>query len=280
MTQLSVEELTRSLEKGIQEVFESEYYRRYLRAQARFHRYSFGNVLLILAQKPDASYVAGFRTWNDSFHRHVRRGEKAIRILSPVLRRDEDDEYRVRGFRAVSVFDISQTEGAELPLSLARLLDFRISSYDLFIRALIMVSPVPVSLNEDIAENGCFLPRENRIRIRAGLPEAQTVKTLIHEITHAMLHRNDTSPSLSDRQRREIEAESVAYIVCARFGIDTSAYSFGYIASWSETQDLSVLKDSLQTIRRTAADFIGLLECVLFPEAEKKVRTEPDLTVS
>ncbi len=272
MTQLTVEELSRRLEDGMRGIFSSEHYRQYLQTMSRFHRYSSGNVLLILSQRPDASYVAGFRTWNDSFHRRIRKGEKAIRILSPIIRRkeDEDDAHVVCGFRAVSVFDISQTEGPDLPLSLARVLDFQVSDYASFIKALTMVSPVPVSFAEDLSGNGCFIPSENRIRIRSGLPEAQTVKTLIHEITHAMLHRNDLSGNAADRSRREIEAESVAYIVCARFGIDASSYSFGYIASWSEERDLQVLKDSLQTIQSAADTFIRLLEYVLFPSAEKK----------
>lgn len=279
MPQTTVEELSRCLEKGIHDVFDSEYYHQYLHAMSRFHQYSYGNVILILSQKPEASYVAGFRTWNDSFHRHIRRGEKAIRILSPVIRKNEDDEYVVCGFRPVSVFDISQTEGREIPLSLVRILDYRIRDYASFIRALTMVSPAAVSFADHLSANGCFIPAENRICIKAGLPEAQTVKTLIHEITHALLHRNDLSGTLSEQRRREIEAESVAYIVCARFGIDTSAYSFGYIASWSENQDLSALKESLHTIQETASSFIDLMEYVLFPSERKKTQPEPSLSV-
>ena len=271
MTQLTIEELSSRLEEGVRAVFSSDSYRQYLNAMSRFHHYSYSNTLLILAQKPDASYVAGFRTWNDSFNRRIRKGEKAIRILRPLLCRTENEEEeetkRLSGFAVCSVFDISQTEGDEIPLSLSRILDCHVEDYQMFINALIMVSPVPVAFQERMHAYGCFYPLENRIEIRAGLPNAQTIKTMIHEIAHAVLHRHDRDGSRAARSRREIEAESVAYIVSTHYGIDTSSYSFGYIASWSKDKDLPALKASLQTIQQAAAHLISLLDCVLYPQA-------------
>ena len=268
--QLTAEQLSKRLEEGVREVYQSDSYRKHLQAVSRFHQYSWGNTILILSQKPDATYVAGYQTWNTNFNRHVRKGEKAIRILTPVLQKDEEDENGERklcGFRCGNVFDISQTEGEEIPLHLAETLNFQIRDYQNFINALILVSPVPVSFEDVKQANGYYHPLEKRICIRSNLPQAQTVKTLIHEITHAVLHSADTSADHESRQRREIEAESVAYIVSARFGIDASSYSFGYIASWAENRSTELLKESLDTIQKTASKLISLLECVLFPSA-------------
>ena len=179
---------------------------------------------------------------------------------------EEEETKRLSGFAVCSVFDISQTEGDEIPLSLSRILDCHVEDYQMFINALIMVSPVPVAFQERMHAYGCFYPLENRIEIRAGLPNAQTIKTMIHEIAHAVLHRHDRDSSRTARSRREIEAESVAYIVSTHYGIDTSSYSFGYIASWSKDKDLPALKSSLQTIQQAAAHLISLLDCVLYPQ--------------
>ena len=266
--QITAEQLSRQLEEGVRDVYQSGRYQDHLKAVSRFHKYSWGNTILILSQKPEATYVAGYHTWNTDFNRHVRRGEKAIRILTPVLRKEDDDadsERKLCGFRCSSVFDISQTDGEEIPLFLAETLNFQIKDYQSFINALLLVSPVPVSFEDVKHANGYYHPLEKRICIRTDLPQAQTVKTLIHEITHAMLHSTDTSADHGSRQRREIEAESVAYIVSARFGIDTSSYSFGYIASWAEDRSTELLKTSLDTIQKTASKLIFLLECVLFP---------------
>ncbi|MBR3363338.1 MAG: ImmA/IrrE family metallo-endopeptidase [Solobacterium sp.] len=274
MTQLTIEELSSRLEEGVRDVFSSDSYRQYLNAMSRFHHYSYSNTLLILAQKPDASYVAGFKTWNDSFNRRIRKGEKAIRILRPLLAKTDDTEEeqekrnRLSGFTVCSVFDISQTEGDEIPLSLTRILDCHVEDFQTFISALILVSPVPVAFREHMHAYGCFYPLENRIEIRSNLPQAQTVKTMIHEIAHATLHRHETDSGRTARSRREIEAESVAYIVSTHYGIDTSSYSFGYIASWSKDKDLATLKTSLQAIQQAAAHLISLLDCVLFPAGQ------------
>lgn len=276
MTGLTIEELTERLENGVREVFESEQYRKYLQVLSRFHNYSYGNTLLILSQKPEATFVAGFRTWNDRFSRRVRKGEKAIRILSPVIRRiesEEEDERKKRlcGFRICSVFDISQTEGEDIPLSLARRLEAGVENWQQFLSALLMISPVPVFFVQAGSGNGCYMPLEKRICVRSDLSQSQTAKTLIHEITHALLHDADTSSDHLSRIRREVEAESVAYIVSTHFGIDTSSYSFGYIASWSRDLETAVLKSSLDTIQKTAARMITMLKCILYPaEAEEK----------
>ena len=281
-----MKEITDRLEAGIQALFESEQYKNYLTAMSKFHNYSFNNTLLIAMQKPDASLVAGYNKWKDEFERHVKRGERAIKILAPApykVRRQvekldasgrpipgpdgkpltEEQEVTVPAFKVVSVFDVSQTEGREIPDIAVDELTGSVERYQDFFAALERTSPVPIAF-EDIESgaHGYYHLEEKRIAIDEGMSELQTLKTAIHEIAHATLHAidKDAAPEeladRPDRRTREVQAESVAYAVCQHYGLDTSDYSFGYVAGWSSGKELSELKASLETIRATANDLI------------------------
>lgn len=275
-----LKELTDRLEQGVTELFDSGRYMEYLRVMSRFHHYSLNNTLLIAMQMPGASYVAGFSTWKNKLGRTVKKGEKGIRIIAPTPykkiaevdvvdrsgnTRKEEKEIVVPAFKVVSVFDYSQTEGRELPEIASDLTD-SVEDYDDFFSALESISPVPIAF-EDIAgaSHGYYNLVEKRIAVQEGMSESQTLKTLVHEIAHAKLHDFDIGLPASerpqiDRQTKEVQAESVAYCVCQRYGLDTSDYSFGYIGGWSSGQELKELKDSLETIRNTAAEIIDGLD--------------------
>ena len=285
-----VKEITDKLEEGLKELFESEKYKKYLSTMSKFHNYSFNNTLLIALQRPDASLVAGYQAWQKNFNRHVKRGEKGIRILAPapykikeerdkldpvtgevMLDKDgmpqtEEVEVKIPAFRAVSVFDVAQTEGEPLPELEAKELLSTVEGYEDFIKAVTYVAPVPIGF-EDIpgASKGYFNIGENRIAVQEGMSESQTLKTMVHETAHSMLHnkevnREDILAPAKDRNSKEVEAESIAFTVCNHFGIDTSDYSFGYIAGWSSGKDMKELKSSLDTIRRTASELITGIE--------------------
>ena len=281
-------EITERLEKGVKEVFESDRYRNYLNIMSRFHGYSFNNTLLIAQQRPDATLVAGFKSWENNFERHVKKGEKGIRILAPspykkkvlVEKIDpvtneivtdkngnpvkEETEVKLTAYRIVSVFDVSQTEGKQLPSIGAAELKDRVDEYKIFMEAILQSSEIPIEF-EDIYNSeakGYFDNATQRIVIRDGMSESQNVKTAIHELTHSILHNKSTNSegAKKDRQTKEVEAESVAYTVCQHFGIDTSDYSFGYIAGWSSGKDVDELKQSLETIQETASELITDIE--------------------
>ena len=285
-----VKEITDKLEEGLKELFESEKYKNYLSTMSKFHNYSFNNTLLIALQRPDASLVAGYQAWQKNFNRHVKRGEKGIRILAPapykikeerdkldpvteevMLDKDgmpqtEEVEVKIPAFRAVSVFDVSQTDGEPLPELEAKELLSTVEGYEDFIRAVTHVAPVPIGF-EDIpgTSKGYFNIGENRIAVQEGMSESQTLKTMVHETAHSMLHnkevnREDILAPAKDRNTKEVEAESIAFTVCNHFGIDTSDYSFGYIAGWSSGKDMKELKSSLDTIRRTSSELITGIE--------------------
>ncbi|MGN0345866.1 MAG: DUF3849 domain-containing protein [Lachnospiraceae bacterium] len=284
-----VKEITDRLEEGLKELFESEKYKSYLSTMSKFHNYSFNNTLLIAMQKPEATLVAGFKAWQKNFNRHVNKGEKGIRILAPapykikeerdkldpvtgeiMLDKDgtpqtEEVEIKIPAFRAVSVFDVSQTNGEPIPELEAKELLSTVEGYEDFIKAVTYVAPVPVSF-EDIPgdSKGFFSLAEKRIAVQEGMSESQTLKTLVHETAHSMLHDKDVNQDISepakDRNTKEVEAESIAYTVCQHFGIDTGDYSFGYIAGWSSGKDMKELKSSLDTIRRTASELITGIE--------------------
>ena len=282
-----MKEITDRLEAGIQALFESEQYKAYLTAMSKFHNYSFNNTLLIAMQKPDASLVAGFGKWRDDFERHVKRGEKGIKILAPspykvkkqmekidpatqkpVIGADgkpvtEEREIEIPAFRVVTVFDVSQTEGKEIPDIAVSELTGSVEQYQDFFTALEKASPVPIAFeNIKGGAHGYYHLEEKRIAIAEGMSELQTLKTAIHEIAHAKLHAIDKdAPAIEqadrpDRRTREVQAESVAYAVCQHYGLDTSDYSFGYVAGWSSGQELSELKASLETIRKAANELI------------------------
>ena len=254
---------------------------------SKFHNYSFNNTLLIAMQKPDASLVAGFGKWRDDFERHVKRGEKGIKILAPspykvkkqmekidpatqkpVIGADgkpvtEEREIEIPAFRVVTVFDVSQTEGKEIPDIAVSELTGSVEQDQDFFTALEKASPVPIAFeNIEGGAHGYYHLEEKRIAIAEGMSELQTLKTAIHEIAHAKLHAIDKdAPAIEqadrpDRRTREVQAESVAYAVCQHYGLDTSDYSFGYVAGWSSGQELSELKASLETIRKAANELI------------------------
>ena len=289
-----VQEITDKLEKGLKELFESEKYKTYLSTMSKFHNYSFNNTLLIAMQKPEATLVAGYKAWQKNFERHVNKGEKAIRILAPApykikeerdkldpvtgemmfdengMPQKEQVEVTIPAFRAVSVFDVSQTDGKPIPELEAQELLSTVEGYDDFVQALMNVAPVPIGF-EDIPgdSKGYFHTEEKRIAVQENMSESQTLKTMVHEVAHSMLHNKEINRDdlmeapAKDRNTKEVEAESVAYTVCQHFGIDTSDYSFGYIAGWSSGKDMKELKSSLDTIRKTASELITGIEGAL-----------------
>lgn len=288
--QEQIKTLTDKLEAGVKEVFESEQYKAYLKAMSKFHRYSFGNVLLILLQCPEASLVAGFQTWKKQFGRTVKKGERGIKIIAPVThsrltyqdRLDPDTQQPVIGpdgrpekepafvqyqsFRVAYVFDVDQTEGKELPSYGVDELTGDIPYFDSLFSAVEKVSPVPIEYRPATDAKGAYNFLERKIYINEGMSQVQTVKTLIHETAHAKLHALPVENGKivgkpdKDRHTREVEAESIAYVVCQHFGIDTSDYSFPYVTGWSRGKELDELKSSLDCISKTAAEMIDGIE--------------------
>ena len=286
-----LKEITDRLEQGILEVFESERYKEYLRVMSKFHHYSFNNTMLIALQKPDASLIAGFSAWKNSHGRTVKKGEKGIRIIAPApfkVRQEmekldpktnmplvgadgkavtEEKEITIPAYKVVSVFDVSQTEGKELPSIGVNELTGDVSQYEDFFTALKKASPVPIALEHiDGSAHGYYHLAEKRIAIDDNMSELQTLKTAIHEIAHAKLHDIDLNAPKEEKENRpnqrtrEVEAESVAYTVCQHYGLDTSDYSFGYVAGWSSGKELSELKGSLETIRLAASELIDSID--------------------
>ena len=286
-----LKEITDRLEQGILEVFESERYKEYLRVMSKFHHYSFNNTMLIALQKPDASLIAGFSAWKNSHGRTVKKGEKGIRIIAPApfkVKQEmekldpktnmplvgadgkavtEEKEITIPAYKVVSVFDVSQTEGKELPSIGVNKLTGDVSQYEDFFTALKKASPVPIALEHiEGSAHGYYHLTEKRIAIDDNMSELQTLKTAIHEIAHAKLHDIDlNAPKEAKENRpnqrtREVEAESVAYTVCRHYGLDTSDYSFGYVAGWSSGKELSELKGSLETIRLAASELIDSID--------------------
>lgn len=272
-----MKDLTRQLEQGIREVFDSGKYTEYLAAMSRFHHYSARNVLLIQMQLPNATRVASAKKWREEFGRHINRGEKAIYIIAPapIVRKVErqkidpdtkapmldenghvimeEKEFQVPLFRPVPVFDVSQTDGKPLP-QLAENLSGDVRQYEVFMEALRRTAPVPITF-EPMAANmdGYFSADGQRIAIREGMSQVQTVSAAVHEITHSILHGQKDEKS---RSTEELEAESVSYVVCQYYGIETGANSFGYLASWSKDRELSELRTCLDTISKTANGLI------------------------
>ena len=283
-----VQEITEKLEQGIKELFESEKYKTYLNTMSKFHNYSFNNTMLIAMQKPDATLVAGFKAWQKNFDRHVKKGEKGIRILAPapykikeerdkidpvtqelLLDKDgnpqkEEVEITIPAFRAVSVFDVAQTDGKPIPELAAKELLSDVEGYQDMIRAVEAISPVPIELEEIAGDSKGYYDREaKRIAVQENMSESQTLKTMIHEVAHSKLHSKEVEQDeqmKKDRNTKEVEAESIAYTVCQHFGVDTSDYSFGYIAGWSSGRDTKELRASMDTIRRTASELITGIE--------------------
>ena len=300
-----LKEITDRLEQGIAELFDSERYKEYLKVMSKFHNYSFRNTVLIAMQKPDASLVAGFSAWKNNFERNVMKGQKGIKIIAPspykikqemqkidphtqkpIIGKDgkpvtEEKEVTIPAYKVVSVFDVSQTEGKELPDIAVDELTGDVDRYKDFFAALEKTSPVPIAFeNIEGGSHGYYHLEDKRIAINEGMSELQTLKTAIHEIAHAKLHDidlnapKDEQPRV-DRRTREVEAESVAYTVCQHYGLDTSDYSFGYVAGWSSGRELSELKSSLETIRSAAAEIINSIDANLaeLQKAQDKEQT-------
>lgn len=259
-----MEELTELLQTGLEEYATSEKYRDLLRVMSLFHNYSANNCLLIALQCPHASYVAGYTSWRNNFHRQVKKGEKAIRIISPVRykkKNEEDKEEERIGFKSASVFDISSTvqiDGMEPVQIGVEDLQGHVENYKDFLDAFQSVSPVPVDFRLfDGDARGYYSDTEKIIVIQDGMTERQSVKTLVHEIAHAMLHTKEKlQEHKKDRKQKELEAESVAYVVCEHFGFYSEDYSFPYIVGWGGTGFQDILKESMSTIQKTADEII------------------------
>lgn len=291
-----IKEITAGIEKGIQELFESDRYRNYLTTMSRFHRYSVNNVMLIHAQRPDATLVAGYNRWKNSFERHVKKGERGIRILAPTpykIKKEqekldpdtnlpmidsegnpitEEKEITIPMYKIVRVFDVSQTDGKPLP-QLSFDLTGDVAQYEVFLEALRRTSTVPIGINPmESGMDGYFSLTEQAIFIREGMSQVQTVSAIVHEMAHSRLHNYEKIPELADdgetvlapvekdRNTEEVEAESVSYAVCQYFGIETKDNSFGYIASWSQGKELKELRASLETINKTSSELITSIE--------------------
>ena len=309
-----LKEITDRLEQGIKELFDSERYKEYLRVMSKFHNYSFNNTLLIAMQKPDASLIAGFNAWKNNFKRNVMKGEKGIKILAPspfkikqemekidpatqkpVIGADgkpvtEEKEITIPAFKVVSVFDVSQTEGKEIPNLAVDMLTGDVERFKDVFAALEKTSPVPIGFEKiEGGAHGYYHLEEKRIAIDEGMSELQTLKPAIHEIAHAKLHDIDLNAPVTeqtdrpDRRTREVQAESVAYAVCQHYGLDTSDYSFGYVAGWSSGRELDELKSSLETIRSAAAEIInsidGYLKDLQQEQETEQTATLPDPTI-
>lgn len=272
------------LEAGVKAVFESGAFVDYLKFLSSFHDYSANNTILILAQKPDATFVAGYNDWARKYHRYVKKGEKGIRILAPApyKKREEQEvtdesggtrkeavEVLIPAFKIVTCFDVSQTVGEPLPSCGVKELDGTVERYDAFWNALVSIAPCPVGF-EDIPgpSHGYYHLSERRVAVQEGMAQAQTLKTGVHETAHAVLHAlpEDGGKAL-DRYTKEVQAEAVAYVVCARYGLDTSDYSFAYIAGWSRNREVPELKASLEVIRTTAHGMITAIDAALAGKA-------------
>ena len=308
--QENMKALTDKLEQGVKDVYDSDRYKNFLAVMSKFYFYSFRNSLLIMQQKPDATHVAGFNAWKTTFKRTVNKGEKGLQILAPAPYRikvamerldqttqkpvldssgkpvTEDVEITKPAFRAVYVFDVSQTSGEPLPELITELTG-SVAAYKAFFESLKSVSPFPMRF-EDIQSGakGYCDPVNREIAIKTGMSELQNIKTAIHEITHADLHAGQIHLSINekkDRRTKEVEAESVAFVVCSHYGIDTSDYSFAYVAGWSSDKELKVLKSSLDTIQKQGAELIGRIDTrfkELLKEDPHLSKTDEPLTVA
>lgn len=294
-----MKEITERLEQGVKDIFTSEMYTTYLRTMAKFHNYSFNNTLLIAMQRPDATLVAGFNAWKNKFNRYVKKGEKGIQIIAPapikeVEEREKIDkdtglavlnengepemervEYVIPRFRVTTVFDVSQTDGKPIPSLEVNELTASVKDYALLTAAIEQVSPVSMRFDEIEGDaKGYYSDADKEICIQVGMGESQTIKTMIHEVAHAMLHNSDFMKQRGeekDRLTKETEAESIAFTVCSALGIDTSDYSFPYVASWASGKEMKELKDSMDTIRLTAADFLEKLEAAVAERSAERM---------
>ena len=288
-----LKDITDSIETGIRELFESDKYRQYLATMSRFHKYSVNNTMLIYMQRPDATHVAGFNRWRDQFGRNVKKGEKGIKIIAPTPYKKKIEEAKldpdtrlpmldvdgnavmeektiqIPMYKPVVVFDFQQTEGKPLP-ELAENLTGDVQNYEVFMEALRRSAPVPISFEKMAANmDGYFSLDDQRIALREGMSEVQTVCAAVHEIAHSKLHNYQKVQEQSaagdeaalpvkhkSRETEEIESESISFAVCAYYGIETGANSFGYLATWAKDKELTELRASLETINKTSSALI------------------------
>ena len=301
-----VKEITDQLEQGIQDLFNSEQYMTWLRTMSKFHDYSLNNTLLIAFQRPDATLVAGYTAWQKQFGRQVQKGEKAIHIIAPTPYKEqvemekidpatqkpmldadgnpvmETQEVLRPAFKVVNVFDVSQTEGRELPSIGVDELTGDVEQYEMFFEALKRTCPVPMEFEQiQGGAKGYYHQLERRIALQEDMSQLQTIKTAIHEMAHQKLHAIAPDQKVSEmsqqtRNSKEVEAESVAYTVCQHFGIDSSDYSFAYIAGWSQGKETPELKASLQTIRKAASEMITDIEAHMREMEKERQKERPD----
>lgn len=305
----AIKEITERLEEGISKLFESDTYKQYLTTMSKFHNYSFGNTVLIAMQRPSASLVAGYQAWQRNFNRHVKAGEKGIKIMAPapykkkveqpVIDKDthqpvkdkygnlkvEEVEIVVQGFKPVTVWDVGQTDGEPLPELGVSELTAGVDNYNKFIDAITAISPVPVIYKDlEDGSKGYFSPSEQEIVVKMGMSESQTIKTLLHEICHSLIddkgHERIDGISTDNRSRndKEVTADSVAYTVSSFFNLaDTSEYTFGYVAGWSSGKDMKELKECMDTIRKTSSYMITGIEDKLKELSKEKTITKESL---
>ena len=297
-----IKEITEQLQKGIEDLFESDNYKNYLKTMSRFTSYSLNNTLLIAMQKPDATLVASYGTWKH-FNRQVLKGSKAIKIIAPcpykrkietevtdtdgkiILGKDgkpltEESEKVLMGFKVANVFDVSCTSGEDLP-TLTHKLDGTVDNFNDFMNALKEFSPVPIELKKiNSSANAYYQLIDKYIVVDNRLSEMMKIKSSIHEICHSIIHDQDTgSDKDADKQTKEVQAESVAFTVCQYYGIDSSDYSFGYVAGWSSGKDLKELKASLETIRQTSQTIINGIDQKLDAIKQSK-QIDMDVSIS
>ena len=284
-----LKEITDGIEQGIKNLFASGEYAQYLKTMSRFHSYSLNNCLLIAAQYPTATAVAGYRAWQQNFGRQVRKGEKGIKILAPCkykVETEEKDEngdpklMELTGFRVVSVFALEQTEGKELPTIGVDELTGDVKDYQRIFNALVSISPVPVGFEEiENGAKGYYHDREKRIAIKTGMSQAQTIKTLLHEVSHATYHTRDKAEPDHpiDRRHKETEAESIAFCVGSALSIvDSGDYTFPYLASWASGKDARELRDSLERIRSASDEMITAIDQSLQKQANREKQRSRD----
>lgn len=284
-----ISEMMKTLETGVTNMFSSEEYKRYLDTMLKFHDYSANNCIMIAMQRPDATLVAGYVDWKKKFHRNVKEGEKGIRIFAPApykvkkieevenpdgTKEEVESEVRVEAYRPVYVYDISQTEGKELP-ELCHELKGSVDEFEKVKEAIEDIVACPITFEEiRSGAKGYYSIAENKIVIKKDMPEVQTVKTMVHELAHSIMHCDTEVNKRINRNEKEVQAESVAYIVSSYLGLDTSEYSFGYIGSWSKNKEVTELKESAKIIKDTSKDIIdslaAKLELVELPVFENK----------
>lgn len=277
-----IKEITEQLEAGVVAVFESDAYKTYLKCMSKFHNYSLNNTLLIALQRPDASLVAGYNAWKKDHGRQVRKGEKGIKIIAPckykveLEEKDDDGNQKITehmGFKVATVFDVAQTEGKELPTIGVNELTGDVSDYRKLFNALTEICPVPI-YTEDIQNGakGYYSDAERKIVIKSDMSQLQTLKTMIHEMAHEKLHAKEhLDPNHPvDRRTKEVEAESIAYTLCQHYSLDSSDYSFSYIAGYSSGKDIKELKASLERIRSAADEMITGIDKALERQTKRE----------